>query len=86
MHHTTIHVAPSGRQVDGHIWVNHNSDWSGPAILGWSKEGASGNVEVPGWVAAVLVAGSPALDVLRECHEVIGELLAVVDATGKGGR
>ncbi len=39
---------------DGTAYINHNSDWSGEAIVSWMDNGGEHEVRLPAWI---LVAG-----------------------------
>lgn len=61
---------PSMRANHGDIYVLHNGDWSGEAIIGWEGEGVTGEVRVPGWVAhAIVERDHSVLDKIRELLE-----------------
>lgn len=79
MHMTMI----KGRQGgDGTAWVNHNSDFSGEAYLGWrDANGNPGEVAIPGWVAALTAFDrTSAIELLEEAHGNLGDLLRAVFA------
>ena len=52
-------------------WINHNSDWSGDAWLGWKHaNGDSGEVKFPGRIIQQLI-----MDINADALEAAQELL-----------